>query len=920
MELDNDDELLTMNIDDNVNNIKKRALLNKKYLKELIEGLKIKDNLSLNEIITKYILENEDNKDINYVYWLDGGFSWFFSFDDITNLSEEELSSLTTGYFRIHYIYNNYQKLKIKIQEIYKQIENIKKLLLEFNINTDIIINNITINTDGTFNFIYDTNTLFKEPSFNIRLIINNDDLSIGGAKFKRKNKKIKFNLKKIKKIEKGIPLLRILTDNKIELTEEKIEELIKKIKSKDFNKKTILSFYFEYFHENENKNKKFNIDFFKETYLKKNHFFHDLDERFKLNKLNNFGLMTYNFLNISNIEDEFGLNVDRYRQEIFIKKYKLNKIEFFENLLKLYEIIFSKFKSYNCFFVDKINELINNFKDPHFETFKDVIDKWFVSKFRPSINYFIIEINKELKQKFNVCLFIAGGDAMRRYENDISFTKDIDTKLYINNIEVLDTTILNEIKDLDINQQKLIIKDKIVEIIVRHIVKLRNYLEEKIIDIFYDFLQYDKDPNKPFGTAILTFKTSSNEIYKVDILLDDENKLKFQQFRTRENKKRIDFPVDLYSIDFRTSIVKYNEHNQEVLKKNHDISILDVVLQDTDDFKDYYYKEIEGIPVASLKFLLEDFYKTYNTDDRALARISSNKVIKDISRFNKIKDLYIRERNGTLDLSQNKYLIISNIDDIINEFEKSNIKDNIIINNLLINIQKKQNIDLLLITEFKKTFISDKNVQLFISKFPNLKLNLIDMIFFKKNFFNEDLSLINQDISLYKEDDDFFRQNYYTLFSKLCSINNKDGAVRHVIMFYNPLITSAIKKIGIDKSESKSKSKAKSKAKPKAKSQSKPKDNKRKRQSSPEEIIQPIITTRSGRISKQIVKLPPKSLPNYPRPPNYPPPPLPPKQNPSQPPNYPPPPLPPKRNLPQPPSYLPPSLPQPILRKSLPF
>ena len=40
---------------------------------------------------------------------------------------------------------------------------------------------------------------------------------------------------------------------------------------------------------------------------------------------------------------------------------------------------------------------------------------------FRPAINAFIVEINRELFQNHNVKLFIAGGDAMRRYNYDIS-------------------------------------------------------------------------------------------------------------------------------------------------------------------------------------------------------------------------------------------------------------------------------------------------------------------------------------------------------------------------------------------------------------------------------------------------------------------------------------------------------------------
>ena len=69
---------------------------------------------------------------------------------------------------------------------------------------------------------------------------------------------------------------------------------------------------------------------------------------------------------------------------------------------------------------------------------------------------------------------------------------------------------------------------------------------------------------------------------------------------------------------------------------------------------------------------------------------------------------------------------------------------------------------------------------------------------FFEKNIYNEDLSKIEDTYSTYSVDDDPIRQGYYELFSKLCSMENTDGLVRHVIMFSNSKILKAFNDIGI--------------------------------------------------------------------------------------------------------------------------
>ena len=795
-----DERIVNMNILNNVNEIKSKALYNRYLLRNFLEGFIINSGKNINDYITFKLL-NEIEKDINpnYTYWIDTGLTWLLWYEkNYSSLDEEIKSSITTGFYKINYVFNDYS-YRDKIVELYNFTNELKEQInrklteqgLEF--YTEIVLKNIEIKPDGSFNYIYDTKTLFKEPSYRISLVIKKG--MSGGAR----KPKTRTNNKSFKKIGEYT--------EKISIDDIKINEsLFKELNNDTFNNKIIIDFNIDYYHTKKTEGRELNIEQFKNNYLiifkGTNKTYEEtklkITNREKLNRLNEYGMMTYCLLNLSVIDDEFGLNIDKYRRELFFKNKSRTSIPIFlEKILELYKI-FDKFKSYNEFFIDKVNEYINKFKSIHFEIFKDFIDRWFVSMFRPSINSFILEINEELYEKFGVLLFIAGGDAMRRYENDISFTKDIDTKLYINNVEIKDETIKEELDKIgDENQKKIIIKDKIVEIIVRHIVKLRNFLEQNIKKIFNELLRYD-DKIIDHGTEVITFKTDDNHKFKLNILLGDTDKEKYQQFRTRENKKRSDFPVDLYSIDFRTFISEYDENDKLIRKKIHDISVLDVVLQDTDNFYDYYYTIVDGIPVASLRFLLEDFYKTYTTDDRALARISSGKVEKDIIRFYKIKELYMINNRGT----QTK-LYINNIDEIISELDKL-ISDKTDVNYLklmdfLLKIKNNKICVIMNITSFNK-IIKDPIYYNFINRYADLNRAIIDMIYFKKNIYNEILNLTLDEYTNYTVDDDIIRQGYYELFSKLCSINNNDGLLRHVIMFSNPKIMSSFEKMNIKK------------------------------------------------------------------------------------------------------------------------
>ena len=814
---------LNMKIEDNVKDIKENALRNKQLLRNFLEGFKI-DDMAINDYITFHMLDNLENlENSNYTYWMDTGLTWSLWYNGLLKqLSEEQYKSITTGYFKFHYIIADNDILKTKIKELFDFTtllsSKINEKLTGYDFRTEVKLVNIIVKDDGSLDYIYDGTQLFKEPSCNIRLIIV--PKSSGGARIKKRGYNKLGNIYRQTRQPQGTYGMMARVFEKINMDEfEIIENDFSELKETSFNNKIILDFHLDYFYKTQKR--ELSISNYKEYYLERiigNKTYEDgtnkkLLNREKLNRLNETGMITYCLLNLSAIDDEFGINVDKYRQGLFLDNKKKEDIpHFFENLLVKYEELFGKFKSYNAFFIDKIKEIINFHRNKFFESFKDFIYKWFVSKFRPYINSFIIEINKELYDNFKKILFIAGGDAMRRYKNDISFTKDIDTKLYIGNISEDDLS--DKIKDLIIQERikqgkddidvKLFIKDCVVGIITKHIVKLRNYLEQNINEIFADILSYDKrNYDNGYGTKVLSFKTT-NSIYYVDILLDSEND-GFQQFRTRENKKRHDFPVDLYSIDYRTFIGEYDIKTKKLIgrKKAHDISILDVVLQDVDNFYPSYIQVFNDIPVASLNFLLEDFYKTYTTPDRALARISSGKVKKDIVRFNQIKDLYLKSINHDKEdkHDNNGILIIPELNTIIRNLSsnRDNFKTNVynILLKFLIKIKKRKPIKLIDINAIISIY-TDDSFQAFINKYPVLNIAINDMVFFEKNIYNENLSKVENGYFTYSVDDDPIRQGYYKLFSKLCSMENTDGLVRHVIMFSNSKILKAFNDIGI--------------------------------------------------------------------------------------------------------------------------
>lgn len=833
---------------DNINiNRKIWALKNKLYknkilFKDFLQCFVFDDirNLSINKYILTYLYENEEDiiDSKSYLYWVSGGFAWNIVWNNMPltqTLTHDEKLALIDGCLDIHYIFQHSIEQENKIKIIYNDlITHIKNKLEEKNIFTKIVTENFSIVNDNIFMFDY-TNFKTTIPSFKIKLVLDNTKMQveIGGAKKPRTRRYSYFSTRMR---NSGVMLSNMLSlIDRCDPNKTNIEGIMQT----DFNEISIVEFVFDLYSlkskmksrdpvnpiNNDTITAVNNTDFlaeFEKAYIIQAIL--PFDESKKINIMNMTGLLTYSYLNSYNKKKEIGLNIDKYRQSIFIKHTK-NFMQLFQELLKTYIRLFWHKKIYDIYFIEKIFNILKKHSSFYYEEFISFAEKWFISKFRPSINSFILEINKDL-EPFETVLFVAGGDAMRRYDYDISFTKDIDTKLYINNAkypEYLQVKVNNiervhnamkqakeEVEEdlpllgrtaihfekieeaqnrAKILEEKKIIKEEIINIIVKHIVKLRNFLEENL-----ESLLSISNP--------IVYKSDSTYNYSIftsNVL--DKRKAINQRFRTREIRRNETFPVDLYSIDFRTYLIQSDKDGNISRIVSHDISILDVVLQDgeNDDYFPEYHQNFDNIPVASVSFLLTDFQKTYTDQERTLARILSDKYVKDIERQKKLYYIY-----HNLQRDAQSYDSFQNLKEtILTTVYPSELKQNILnILDLFINKQQMQ------IQHFMQMVYIIKHINS-IKTFHNKDLSkFIDIIrnitLFKKNLINENL---NETESRYADynytlSSNKYVKQYYILFKRLTEI--QDGVQKHKISFSNNEITKMYNEFFAKKTDSK--------------------------------------------------------------------------------------------------------------------
>jgi hypothetical protein len=339
-----------------------------------------------------------------------------------------------------------------------------------------------------------------------------------------------------------------------------------------------------------------------------------EIDDNNGLNYLNLFGLYIFLQLGIKKIFVPKGYNIFKIREIIFDKLVLFGgyRTPTLKKIVEQYNATFINTTLFDNFFYTDLQKIYALSYEP-IATIINQMEINIIETLRCYINKTMININKAVRElKPEIGLFVVGGDALRRYKNDISVTKDIDCKIY------LPKNLLT--KDLI---------DEINSIIISELLTLVCYLIE--------------NSDKIFTEVISVHET---ELYKIDYeLINDDPNIK--NFRYRQIFKN-PFPVDLYSLDYRCKInveVKDNI-NPDMNTKffyNYDIAFLDVVLEILDVASTYYNDNAilsNEIPISKLEFLLRDLKNTYNSDTSSLLRFIGGKITKDYVRYNALLEL----------------------------------------------------------------------------------------------------------------------------------------------------------------------------------------------------------------------------------------------------------------------------------------
>lgn len=719
-----------MDIQNRIDIIKKNAYDRKIKLFSFLENYPFYFNdddtqLSLNDYITNEILtlENNEDKQNNYTYWVNGGLSWYYWYNNMLTVPDlnidvknfDNTMSMSISNLKFNYIFNDMNLWNQKIIRLYEFVYYINRILDSYGFNCSIECSNFDyhVNPDGTQEFKSKQLDIKKPPFYNIKLVFNSyqsNEMDISGGATSPKTKKRGFTRSELKK-RVLIATRKLKEQNKknqsiIDREMLILENFKDKLKvATEFNIKTdedmlkgkiLLEFNLElYIPKN---NISFDIQKFRNAYLAVNNNNPDIKliaikgyknlpsiyTRQFLNRLNMVGLMTTTILNLSKaetkIEPESELSVDNIRQKIFINQlenltekqfdeikkeiismnlklggllynsqptqfdknyedYKQNKsiilIEILEIMIILYNYTYSKIKNFNIFFTDRVNNIKHEYTCKYYVNFIDFIDRYFMTLFRPSVNAFVREINKELYATHKVKLFIAGGDSMRRYVYDSSKTADIDTKLHFKNAQSAPGK----------QQSKEEIVKSINDIVIKHTVNLRNYFEEykKTNRVLGTIISEQNKGIKVFTVNDSTLPTghpcNSYLDVSVDVLINVE---KNYQFRNRKIDANKTLPVNLYSIDFRYPVDLTENKNKTITRRNEQhykrqVALLDIVLSDDKDFDESDFVEVDGIAYASKKFLIKDLETTYNNDEMALGRLSNGKVEKDKIRYTEL-------------------------------------------------------------------------------------------------------------------------------------------------------------------------------------------------------------------------------------------------------------------------------------------
>jgi len=311
---------------------------------------------------------------------------------------------------------------------------------------------------------------------------------------------------------------------------------------------------------------------------------------------------------NTSSIREKIFKKISLDTQTDIEKQNKLSKIAWtyytiFYNSIYYNEQVFIKLLD-NFLKLTVIGEAVNN------------LEIEIIEKFRPYINGCIININNELQAipEFNndIGILVVGGDSIRRYKNDITQTKDIDTKIHIP---------LQYQTDVNIQKILLILLENLFNLCSYFIIFKQQIFTEQI-------KRYQL--NHGLNTYNLEFI-----LYNTDVSKDLSN-FKFRQIYKDK------FPVDLFSLDYKCEAILNVTEGGNIIKLpfNFEISFLDIVVEMLTDNQSYYKKNAalsNNLPVSTIDFLIEDLTKTYNSIKSSSTRFLSGKIMKDHVRYDEL-------------------------------------------------------------------------------------------------------------------------------------------------------------------------------------------------------------------------------------------------------------------------------------------
>ena len=609
-------------------------LLNKENYNNIFNNLVIATNSKLEEF-------KATNKDMRYNYFIAGSRAWnrfFKDFYDLNILSPYEKSAIHNTNGDLHYIINNkayVNVIKANIKELLEQSEDEILEAIRANMGDDAKSNEIAISISEK-DFISGRGSLMTSKRLYINLHINEPD--------GKKRKAVATSKPATSKPATATPVAakpaskRAAAAKAAEEEAKKAAEIAakhaadrearasKRAKQGGGAIKSLTQVIFSIdFYYNENS-----------TLAQDNLLVANISNLIeqqpngpRFNYLNLYGLYIYLQIALKQIYcSRTAYNPFKIREIIFDKIILTDtyKIPALKEVVNKYYTTFNQTTLYN----DEISIILKKIYALAHEPIAYVINEMeiaIIEHFRPYINETINNLNNNLISGIdeNIGLFVVGGDALRRYKNDITQTIDIDCKVYIPKALLTPT-----------NKER--VKNRVNNAIVEELTKLLCYLS------------YNRD--KLF-TEIEPKEYETPE-YKITYTLINEAKnFRFRQhYKTnKSNNINIQFPVDLYSLDYEYNIeieIKddpINPSNNTKISYKYNIAFLDIVIEESETSYKANAVLSNGIPISSLEFLLKDLKNTYNSDTSSFQRFISGKITKDYNRYNEL--LKIIEANN---------------------------------------------------------------------------------------------------------------------------------------------------------------------------------------------------------------------------------------------------------------------------------